>query len=184
MISSEFAGERRASLLPCPDESTVVIAAPGDGAGYWAGGPSAALGDDGIYLAYRLRRPLAAGRGYAVAVAHSVDGVHFQTLTTIRREEVGADSLERPCLVRDRSGRWRLYLSCATPGTKHWQVELVEAAYPSEFDVSRRVIVLPGDAKTGVKDPVIRRQNGSWQMWACCHPLVAYSVTPPRRTRW
>ena len=172
MISSEFAGERAASFLPRPDESTVVIAPPGSGAGHWAGGPSAVLGDDGIYLAYRLRRPLAAGRGYAVAVAHSVDGVHFQTLTTIRREEVGADSLERPRLVRDRSGRWRLYLSCATPGTKHWQVELIEADHPAEFDVSRRVIVLPGDAKTGVKDPVIRRQNGTWQMWACCHPLA------------
>jgi hypothetical protein len=172
MISSELAGEPAASFLPRPDESTVVIAPPGAGAGHWAGGPSAALGDDGIYLAYRLRRPLAAGRGYAVAVAHSLDGVHFQTLTTIRREEVGAESLERPRLVRDRSGRWRLYLSCATPGTKHWQVELVEADHPAEFDVSRRVVVLPGDAKTGVKDPVIRRQNGTWQMWACCHPLA------------
>ena len=104
MISSEVAGEPGASLLPHPDESTVVIAPPGEGAGFWAGAPSAALGDDGIYLAYRLRRPLGAGRGYAIAVARSVDGVRFQTLTTIRREEVGADSLERPGLVRDRRG--------------------------------------------------------------------------------
>jgi hypothetical protein len=172
MISSEVAGEPGASLLPHPDESTVVIAPPGDGAGFWAGAPSAALGDDGIYLAYRLRRPLAAGRGYAIAVARSVDGVRFQTLITIRREEVGADSLERPGLVRDRSGRWRLYLSCATPGTKHWQIELIEAEHPAELDISKRVVVLPGDAKTGVKDPVIHRQNGTWQLWACCHPLA------------
>ncbi len=136
------------------------------------GAPSAALGDDGIYLAYRLRRPLAAGRGYAVAVARSADGVHFQTLVTVRREETGADSLERPGLVRDRDGRWRLYLSCATPGTKHWQIELIQADHPAEFDVTRRVVVLPGDAKTGVKDPVIQRQNGTWQLWACCHPLA------------
>jgi hypothetical protein len=172
MISSELTGEPGASLLPHPDESTVVIAPPGDGAGFWAGAPSAALGDDAIYLAYRLRRPLAAGRGYAIAVARSVDGVRFQTLTTIRREEVGADSLERPGLVRDRAGRWRLYLSCATPGTKHWQIELMEAGHPAEFDISKRVVVLPGDAKTGVKDPVIHRQNGTWQLWACCHPLA------------
>ena len=172
MISSELAGDPGASLLPHPDDSTVVIAPPGDGAGFWAGAPSAALGDDGIYLAYRLRRPLAAGRGYAIAVARSMDGVRFQTLTTIRREEVGADSLERPGLVRDRAGRWRLYLSCATPGTKHWQIELMEAGHPAEFDISKRVVVLPGDAKTGVKDPVIHRQNGTWQLWACCHPLA------------
>ena len=177
MINSEDAEGPGAALQPRPDQSTVAIAPPGEGAGFWAGAPSAAVGDDGIYLAYRLRRPLMAGRGYAVTVARSVDGVRFETLVTIRREETGADSLERPGLVRDRSGRWRLYLSCATPGTKHWQVELMEAAHPAEFDVSKRDVVLPGDAKTGVKDPVIRRQNGTWQLWACCHPLADPAAT-------
>jgi hypothetical protein len=171
MLSRELGEGPGAALLPRPDQSTVVIAPPGAGRGYWAGAPSAALGDDGIYLAYRLRRPIGAGRGYAIAVARSADGVHFETLTTIAREEIDAESLERPGLVRDRSGRWRLYLSCATPRTKHWRIELLEAAGPAEFDVSRRAVVLPGDAKTGVKDPVIRL-NGTWQLWACCHPLA------------
>src|SRR5215475_13533670 len=139
MISSESAERPEAALLPRPDKSTVVIA------------------------------PIGAGRGYAIAVARSADGVRFETLTTIAREEVAAESLERPELVRDRSGRWRLYLSCATPGTKHWRIELLEAASPAEFDPGRRVVVLPGDAKTGVKDPVIRL-NGTWQLWASCHP--------------
>jgi hypothetical protein len=152
MLSSEYAEGPGAALLPRPEDSTVVIAPPGAGQGYWAGAPSAALGDDGIYLAYRLRRPIGAGRGYAIAVA-------------------GAESLERPGLVRDRSGRWRLYLSCATPGTKHWRIEMLEAAHPAEFDASTRLVVLPGDAATGVKDPVIRL-NGTWQLWACCHPLA------------
>jgi hypothetical protein len=177
MFNSEYSETTGAALLPHPGESTVVIAPPGTGLGYWAGAPSAALGDDGIYLAYRLRRPLGAGRGYAVAVARSADGVHFETLATIGREEVGAESLERPGLVRDRSGGWRLYLSCATPGTKHWRIELLEAAHPAEFDAGRRVVVLPGDSKTGVKDPVIRRQNGTWQLWACCHPLAEPTET-------
>src|SRR5690242_17705433 len=128
MFSSEKADRPGAAFLPRPDESTVVIAPPGAGLGYWAGAPSAALGDDGIYLAYRLRRPIGAGRGYAIAVARSADGVRFDTLTMISREEVGAESLERPGLVRDHSGRWRLYLSCATPGTKHWRVQLLGAA--------------------------------------------------------
>src|SRR6266705_3235647 len=161
MFSGDFAEGPGAALLPRPEESTVVIAPPGTGQGYWAGAPSAALGDDGIYLAYRLRRPIGAGRGYAIAVARSADGVRFETLATIGREEAAAESLERPGLVRDRSGRWRLYLSCATPGTKHWRIELLEAAHPAEFDVGRRLVVLPGDAATGVKDPVIRL-NGTW----------------------
>jgi hypothetical protein len=170
MINREYGGWP-ASLLPRVEESSVVITPPGAGPGYWAGAPSAVLTEEGIYLAYRLRRPLGNGRGYAVAVARSADGVRFETVATFRREWVQAESLERPCLVHTPAGRWRLYLSCATPGTKHWRVELLEASDPSRFDVRERLVVLPGDAKTGVKDPVIRHRGGSWHLWTSCHPL-------------
>jgi hypothetical protein len=171
MINREYAAWP-ASLLPRLEESSVVITPPGGGPGYWAGAPSAVLTEQGIYLAYRLRRPQGSGRGYAVAVARSADGMRFETVATIRREWVQAESLERPCLVHTPAGRWRLYLSCATPGTKHWRVELVEASDPSRFDVRERLVVLPGDAKTGVKDPVIRHRGGSWHLWTSCHPLA------------
>ncbi|HEY5988458.1 MAG TPA: hypothetical protein VIV12_19080, partial [Streptosporangiaceae bacterium] len=62
--------------------------------------------------------------------------------------------------------------SRATPGTKHWAVEMLEADHPARFAASERVVVLPGDAKTGVKDPVIRFCGGIWQLWASCHPLA------------
>ena len=119
-----------------------------------------------------MRRPVGRGRGYGVTVAHSADGVHFEPLLTIGRELVDTESLERPSLVRTQDGTWRLYLSCATPGTKHWRVELVEAAHPAEFDALTSHVVLPGDAKTGVKDPVIVHRDGIWQLWASCHPLA------------
>ena len=144
---------------------------PGQGSGYWAGGPSAVFADGEIFLAYRLRRPLGHGRGYAVAVARSADGEHFERLTMIHKEDMAADSLERPYLVRTPEGTWRLYLSCATPGTKHWRVEVIEAAHPAEFDSHRSQVVLPGDSKKGVKDPVIVRRDGEWHMWVTCHPL-------------
>ncbi len=159
-------------LLPRPEQSAVVVEPPGRGPGYWAGGPSAVLAEDGIYLAYRLRRPVGAGRGYAVVVARSAGGQDVTPLLTIRREEMGAESLERPALVRTPGGRWRLYLSCATPGTKHWRVEVLEAAHPAEFDTGRSQVVLPGDPKTGVKDPVIIYRDGTWRLWASCHPLA------------
>ena len=74
-------------LLPRPEESELAIGPPGAGPGYWAGAPSAVLGDDGIYLAYRLRRPVGRGRGYAHGVARSEDGVHFETLLHHRPRE-------------------------------------------------------------------------------------------------
>ena len=105
-------------------------------------------------------------------MARSADGVHFEPLVTIGRELAGAESLERPSLIRTGDGAWRLYLSCATPGTKHWRVELIEAADPAQFDARSTEVVLPGDVKTGVKDPVIRHWDGRWQLWASCHPLA------------
>ncbi len=159
-------------LLPWPERGTVAVRAPGNGPGYWAGAPCAVAGDGEIFLAYRLRRPVGRGRGYAVAVARSADGERFETLLTIAKHEMATESLERPALVRTPSGRWRLYLSCATHGTKHWRVEMTEAAHPGEFDVRQRDVILPGDAKTGVKDPVIRHYGGRWHLWASCHPLA------------
>jgi hypothetical protein len=159
-------------VQPEPGRAVVAVRAPGDGPGYWAGAPSAVAGDGEIFLAYRLRRPIGLGRGYAVVVARSADGERFQTLLTVDKQDLAAESLERPALVRTPEGRWRLYLSCATPGTKHWRVEMTEAAHPGQFDLRQRQTILPGDAKTGVKDPVIVCHDGWWQLWASCHPLA------------
>ena len=171
-------------LLPRPDHGVVAAEPPGTGPGYWAGAPCAVAGDGEIFLAYRLRRPIGQGRGYAVALARSVDGERFDTLLTIGKEEMATESLERPALVRTPGGRWRLYLSCATTGTKHWRVEMTEAAHPGEFDARRREVILPGDAKTGVKDPVIRYRDGQWHLWASCHPLADPDQTDQMTTEY
>jgi hypothetical protein len=169
MISSN---SDRNVLLPRPGDAVIAITPPGAGPGYWAGAPSAALADEGVYLAYRLRRPAAGGRGYAVALAFARDGVNFETLALITKEELDTESLERPELMRLPDGRWRLYLSCATTGTKHWRVEVTDAAHPAEFDTGRFDILLPGDiAKRAIKDPVIQRHGGLWHMWTTIHPL-------------
>ena len=95
-------------LLPRPRHGIVAAEPSGTGPGYWAGAPCAVRGDGEIFLAYRLRRPIGEGRGYAVAVARSADGERFDTLLTIGKEEMGTESLERPALVRTPAGRWRL----------------------------------------------------------------------------
>ncbi|MEU1735523.1 hypothetical protein [Streptosporangium sp. NPDC020145] len=159
-------------LLPDPARSAVAVEPPRAAPGHWAGAPSAVAADGLIYLAYRLRRPVGEGRGYAVVVARSRDGERFETLGTVTQQEMDTESLERPTLVRTPQGRWRLYLSCATHGTKHWRVEVLEADDPAGFDPAVRQVVLPGDPKTGVKDPVIVRRGGLWHLWASCHPLA------------
>jgi hypothetical protein len=159
--------------VPSPDGAQVVVDAPGEGPGYWAGGPSAVLADDGTYwMAYRLRRPLGTGRGYANVVARSSDGEKFETVSVLDRREFDCDSLERPALVALPDGTWRLYVSCATPGTDHWRVDALDAPDPSRFASASAHTVLPGDVTAvAVKDPVVKRFDGQWYLWLCCHPL-------------
>jgi len=172
-------------LIPRPGDAVIAIAPPGAGSGYWAGGPSAVVADEGVYLAYRLRRPVGSGRGYAVALAFARDGVNFETIALIGKNEMDTESLERPELVRLPDGRWRLYLSCATTGTKHWRVEVTDAAHPADFDVRQREVVLPGDVrKRAVKDPVIAHRGGLWHMWATIHPLAEPLETDQMTTEY
>jgi hypothetical protein len=135
------------------------------------GAPSALVHDGVHYLAYRRRRPVDDGRGGDVIVARvAADGVTTE-LCRIDKAAMGAESLERPALVVDRSGAWRLYLSCATTGTRHWRVEVLEAKSPDAFVTSGRRVVMPGDSHVAMKDPVILNDDRGWRAWICCHPL-------------
>lgn len=158
--------------LPSFRDATVVVPAPDRGAGNWAGAASVVLHDGIFWMAYRLRRPIGAGRGVAVVVARSADGLRFETVCELQRDVFGADSFERPVLVPLPAGGWRLYVSCATPASKHWWIEAIDAATPEELAGGLRRVVLPGDHSLAVKDPVVViDEPGSWRMWVCCHPL-------------
>ena len=158
--------------LPSFDDAVVVVPAPDIGAGNWAGGASAVLHEGVFWLTYRVRRPIMAGRGVSVVVARSEGGVDFETVCEVFRDEFGADSFERPVLVPLPDGGWRLYVSCATPNSKHWWIEAVEAETPEELANGTRTVVLPGSDTLAVKDPVITYDaDRGWRMWVCCHPL-------------
>lgn len=159
--------------LPHPSDATVVVPAPGPGPGNWSGAASAVLVDDTYWLTYRVRRPLAEGRGVETVVARSSDGLHFETVCSVHRDGFGAESFERPVLLQRPDGGWRLYLSCATPGSKHWWVEAVDADDPADLPDGARTVVLPGSDSVAVKDPVVTVGPGrGWEMWLCEHPLA------------
>lgn len=158
--------------LPSYSDATVVVPAPDIGAGNWAGAASVVLVDGVFWMAYRVRRPIMAGRGVSVVVACSTDGLHFDTVAEVGRRMFGAASFERPVLMLLPTGGWRLYLSCATPGSKHWWIEALDADRPENLAASCRTVVLPGNDAYAVKDPVITCRNGRWEMWVCRHPLA------------
>lgn len=157
--------------LPHLEQSEVAIASPGEGAGFWNGASSAVEHNGVMYLAYRTRQPIELGRGQGVVIAKSDDGIHFETIHMVEKTAMDAESLERPTLIRTPEGKWRLYLSCATTGTKHWRVELLEADAPDAFDPATRQVVMPGDENWAVKDTVMAYRDGLWHCWATFHPL-------------
>jgi len=92
-------------------------------------------------------------------------------VATLDKTRFGAMSMERPAVVRTPEGRWRLYVCCATPGSKHWWIDVLEAGDPAGLADTEATTVFGGPDQVGVKDPVIRVMGGRWHAWVCCHPL-------------
>ncbi len=104
-------------------------------------------------------------------IARSDDGETYTTVARLDKSRFDAMSMERPSLVRTADGRWRLYTCCATPGSKHWWIDVVEADDPAGLAVADARIAFPGDESVAVKDPLVRRADDGWEAWICCHPL-------------
>jgi hypothetical protein len=155
--------------LPGSAPATVVAPAPGNGPQFWTGAPSAALDEDGtIVLGYRVRNgPETIDE---TVVARSVDGERYETVFALGQDHFGAQWTERPALVRFDGG-WRMYVSLATPGTKHWWIGVVTAATLEGLATAEVRTAFAGDVHTAVKDPIVRVHDGVWQAWICCHLL-------------
>jgi hypothetical protein len=159
-------------LLPRWENSELVLhAAPGTG--NWIGAASALVHGDYIFLAYRDRHPVDMGRGNHAYVARSPidDGIHFDVLCAIDKEDMDAESLERPALDVTPEGDWDLYLSCATFHSKHWRIEKLRSRGPADFSARTRETVFPGSKEFGIKDPVLLRRQ-DLRIWATLHPLT------------
>jgi hypothetical protein len=159
-------------MLPRWENSQPVLHTA-HGTGNWIGAASAMTHGDYVYLAYRDRHPVDKGRGNRAYVARSpiANGIHFDTLCVIDKEDMDAESLERPALDVTPEGDWDLYLSCATFNSKHWRIEKLRAHGPEDFQPSTRETVFPGSAAFGIKDPVLIRE-AELRVLATVHPLT------------
>ena len=158
--------------LPGSGRAAVCAPAPGPGTGFWAGSPGAALDPaGGIVLAYRVRMGTGEKDDAQTIVARSDDGETFSTVAACDKSRFAAMSMERPAIARTEDGRWRLYVCCATPGSKHWWISVLEADRPEQLAEADERIVFPGDETVAVKDPIVRKAGAGWEAWICCHPL-------------
>ena len=162
-----------------------IVQPPGEGPGFWAGAPSAAhdAAEDRFLLCYRLRRPLAEGRGYRCVIAASADGVAFEEIWAVSSAEWGTPSIERSALVRAPEG-WRLYVSSVDPADNRWRIDLLSAPRVEGFAASeRREAMTAASTRTeGVKDPVVWLQDGATWMLIPYGPATGADLSAQHAT--
>src|SRR5262249_12821838 len=123
-------------------------------------------------------RGAAAERGWRCAIAVSQDGIRFDDVWEVRKDELGTDSMERFRLVRS-DDRYTLYLSSVDPADRRWRIDAVQAEDPSLFAVATRrpVLTAASTGTEGVKDPVlVRTTDGE-------HLLASYAAARPDLAR-
>jgi len=137
-----------------------------DEAEWWAGAPSVVLGDDGAFwMAARMRTaeaPLGL-RGYEIRIYRSEDGLSFDAVHHILREDVPVRGFERPALLRNpRTGGFMLY-GCS-PMDAGWSIlRFEDAVSPDRFRAATaRPVIQPRVTEStaprvpsGYKDPVV-----------------------------
>ena len=152
-----------------PADSILVRAPERAEPGYWVGCPSVLADGELTWLTYRERRPRGASseRGWRCAVAVGRDGVRFEDVWEVRKEELGSPSLERFDLTRTAEG-YELFLSFVDPADGRWRIDGVTAARPDIFDVAARHPILTAEttATEGVKDPVVVEIDGVVHLFA------------------
>ena len=152
-----------APMTPFNPDHGIVLKEPERGEpGYWAGAPSVLYEPDKqrFLLTYRQRCPPETnpGRGWRCAVAASDDGIHFDDIWEIHKDELNTPSMERFSLI-PYAGRYRLYVSYVNPADRRWRIDVMEAADPASFgsEPAQPVLTAAVTGTEGIKDPYVLR---------------------------
>ena len=155
----------------------VVLGPDKDEAEHWAGAPSVTRDDQGVFwLAARMRSPeFPRGlRGYEIRLLRSTNGIHFELVKSIRREEVPIAGFERPALLFDPATRKFQLYACGPWRDGPWAIlKFDDVESPEKFRpvTARPVIQAPARrddrdvSVTEYKDPVIIRTAGKYHCY-------------------
>jgi hypothetical protein len=138
-----------------------VVAVPDkDQAEWWAGAPSVVREDNGTFwMAARMRTPDAplGQRGYEIRIYRSPDGIHFDKVHSIPREQVPIPGFERPAMLKDpKTGKFKLY-ACGPLNGPWCIIKFDDADTPAQFlpATARPVITPPAPQETRPPDLIV-----------------------------
>ena len=175
--SVPFIAEELKSISEKFDNYDVILKPEKDDAEWWAGAPSVVLDKNGIFwMAARMRSPEHPRglRGYEIRILKSTDGIHFQQVHRIGREEIPIPGFERPALLIDPLTRkFKLY-ACGPWKEGPWAIiKFDDAESPDKVIPSTAKPVIqapkrtyPRDVSvTEYKDPVIFFTQGKYHCY-------------------
>lgn len=155
-----------------PEEGEVIASPEGKGAGFWAGAPSSLFDPQTakFYLSYRLRSP--SERGYRCVIGESRDGVNYETIWEVKKEDLNANSIEGTSLIKDPDGNWRFYVSYEDAEDRRWKVDLFTAENPDAFKIEKRKRVLEPEhfGVASLKDPFVILLGNIFHLFICFSP--------------
>lgn len=141
-----------------PVEGITIKSPYGSGNGFWVGAPYVFHDEilDKFFLYYRIRKPKP-DRGSEVRIAQSNDGIKFDDILSIKKQQLKSESIERSSFLRCLDGIYRMYISYVDPQTRKWRIDMIEADHPRNFDVKNRkkVFVSEDLGLEGIKDPYV-----------------------------
>ncbi|MFZ5826539.1 MAG: hypothetical protein ACOY94_19775 [Bacillota bacterium] len=128
-------------------------------------------------MTYRRPRGLGAERGWHCAVAESKDGITFEDIWAVHKDQLGTSSMERFSIMKD-DDRYLLYISYVDPADNRWRIDMLEASSPDQFNVAklRRLFDGANTGTEGVKDPHVFKVGPLFYM------LISFASVPKQAT--
>jgi hypothetical protein len=158
-------------------EFEVILEPPVNEAEWWAGAPSVCRDADGVFwLACRMRTAESPRglRGYELQILRSGDGVRFERVKTIHRDDVPIPGFERPALLIDpATGHFKLYACGPWQGGPWGIIKFDDVRNPADFDpATARLVIGPAEKEydrdirpVEYKDPVIVHAAGRYHAY-------------------
>jgi hypothetical protein len=158
-------------------EYQVILGPDKDQSEWWAGAPSVVRDMTGVFwLACRMRtadspRGL---RGYEIRILRSQDGILFERVHSLRREDVPIPGFERPALLHDpKTGQFRLYACGPWKGGPWSIIKFGDVNDPTLFEPgSAHVVISPSPPSydrdvpvSAYKDPFILHAEGRYHCY-------------------
>ena len=155
----------------------VVLKPDKDAPEWWAGAPSVVRDEKGIFwMAARMRSPEHPRglRGYEIRILKSQDGINFEQVYRIGREEVPIPGFERPALVIDPvTKKFKLY-ACGPWKEGPWSIiKFDDADDPTKINPKSAKPVIQAPKKSysrdvsvvEYKDPYIIHAQGKYHCY-------------------